>query len=175
MKSHTDVGLEGLALSTALIYSIGLRSGLCASQSSSYTPNALIHVFMDLALCTGAQSCWNRKGLSPNCCYKVGSMDLSNISWDAVRVPFTETKGPSPAPQKQPHTIILPPPNFTLGTMQSDKYPSSGNHQTQTVSTALESSGGVLYTTASDALHCTCWCMAWMQDPSFYMAYHFVA
>uniref|UniRef100_A0A667X3E7 Caspase family p20 domain-containing protein n=1 Tax=Myripristis murdjan TaxID=586833 RepID=A0A667X3E7_9TELE len=28
----------------------------------SSTPNSLIHVFMDLALCTGAQSCWNRKG-----------------------------------------------------------------------------------------------------------------
>ena len=28
---------------------------------------------------------------------------------------------------------------------------------------ALESSGGVVYTTASDALHCNWWCMAWMQ------------
>jgi len=32
------------------------------------------------------------------------------------------------------------------------------------VSTALQSSGGVLYTAAPDALHCTCWC-AWMQLP----------
>ncbi|CAI9553512.1 unnamed protein product [Staurois parvus] len=55
--------------------------------------------------------------------------------------------------------------------MQSGKYHSPGNHQTQTrpldcrrsvighsrehVSTALKSSGVVLYTTASDALHCT--------------------
>ena len=61
-------------------------------------------------------------------------MELSNISWyaEAFRVPFTGTKGPSPAPEKQPHTIIPPPPNFTLGTMQSDKYRSPGNHQTQT-------------------------------------------
>ena len=36
------------------------------------------------------------------------------------------------APEKQPHTIIPPPPNFTLGTMQSDKYRSPGNRQTQT-------------------------------------------
>ncbi|CAI9621784.1 unnamed protein product [Staurois parvus] len=57
--------------------------------------------------------------------------------------------------------------------MQSGKYRSPGNQQTQTRpsdcqtekrdsslqrthdSTALESSGGVLYTTASNALHCT--------------------
>ena len=138
MRSHTDVGREGLALrlrsNSSQRCSIELRSGLCASQSSSSTPNSLIHVFMDLALCTGAQSCWNRKGPSPNCSHKVGSMELSNISWyaEAFRVPFTGTKGPSPAPEKQPHTIIPPPPNFTLGTMQSDKYRSPGNHQTQT-------------------------------------------
>uniref|UniRef100_A0A3P8W8X0 Eukaryotic translation initiation factor 4E binding protein 1 n=1 Tax=Cynoglossus semilaevis TaxID=244447 RepID=A0A3P8W8X0_CYNSE len=29
---------------------------LCAGQSSSSTPDSVIHVFMDLALCTGAQS-----------------------------------------------------------------------------------------------------------------------
>ena len=134
---------------------------------------------MDLALCTGAQSCWNRKGPSPNCSHKVGSMELSNISWyaEAFRVPFTGTKVPSPAPEEQPHTI-RPPPNLTLGTMQSDKYNSPGNRQNHTrpsdrsairhsrerVSTALESSGGVRYITASDALHCTCWCMAWKQQ-----------
>ena len=61
-------------------------------------------------------------------------MKLSKISWyaEAFRVPFTGTKGPSTAPEKQPHTIILPPPNFTLGTIQSDKYCSPGNRQTQT-------------------------------------------
>ena len=70
----------------------------------------------------------------PHCFHKVGSMKLSKISWyaEAFRVPFTGTKGPSPAPEKQLHTIIPPPPNFTLGTMNSDKYRSPGNHQTQT-------------------------------------------
>ncbi|XP_051526065.1 uncharacterized protein LOC127424703 [Myxocyprinus asiaticus] len=138
VRSDTDVGREGLARSlhsnSSQRCSIGLRSGLCAGQSSSSTPNSLIHVFMDLALCTGAQSCWNRKGPSPNCSHNVGSMELSKISWyaEAFRVPFTGTKGPSPAPEKQPHTIIPPPPNLTDGTMQSDKYRSPGNRQTQT-------------------------------------------
>jgi len=36
-------------------------------------------------------------------------------------------------------------------------------HSRECVCTALESSDGVLYTTASDALPCTWWCMAWMQ------------
>jgi len=113
--------------------SVGLKSGLCASQSSSSTPNLLIHVFMDLAVCTGAQSCWNRKGPSPNCFHEVGSMKLSKISWyaEAFRIPFTRTKGPSPAPEKQPPAITTTP-IFTLGTIQSDKYCSPGNHQTQT-------------------------------------------
>ena len=81
VRSHTDVGQEGLALSlrcnSPQRCSIGLRSGLCAGQSSSSTPNSLIHT--DLALCTGAQLCWNRKGPSPNCSHKVGSVELSNI------------------------------------------------------------------------------------------------
>uniref|UniRef100_A0A667ZGL3 Transmembrane protein 214 n=1 Tax=Myripristis murdjan TaxID=586833 RepID=A0A667ZGL3_9TELE len=36
-------------------------------------------------------------------------------------------------------------------------------HSREHVSTALESSGGVLYTTASDTLHCAWLCKAWMQ------------
>ena len=36
-------------------------------------------------------------------------------------------------------------------------------HYREHVSTALESSGGVLYTIASDLLHCTCWYSAWMR------------
>ena len=101
VRSYTDVGREGLTLSLSVSNSsqrcsFGLRSGLCAGQPSSFTPNSLIHVFMDLALCTGAQSCWNRKGPSPNCSSKVGSMELSNISWyaEAFIAPFSETKEP---------------------------------------------------------------------------------
>ncbi|CAI9610784.1 unnamed protein product, partial [Staurois parvus] len=49
-----------------------------------------------------------------------------------LKVPFTGTRGPSSTPEKHPHTIIPPPPNFTLGTMQSGKYRSPGHRQTQT-------------------------------------------
>ena len=102
VRSHTDVGREG-HLSSCL-------HGPC-----------FVH-------------CWNRKGSSPNCSHKVGSMELSNISWyaEAFRVPFTGAKGPSPAHAKQPHTLMPPAPDFTLGTMQSDKYRSPVDNQTQT-------------------------------------------
>ena len=65
VRLHTDVGREGLALNLSSYSSqrcsIELRSRLCAGQSSSSTANSLIHVFMDLALCTGPQSCSLKK------------------------------------------------------------------------------------------------------------------
>ena len=55
------------------------------------------HFCMDLALCTGAVSCWKRKGPFPNCCHKVGSTELSRMSLyaAALRSPF-RGKGPCP-------------------------------------------------------------------------------
>ena len=100
---------------------MGLRSGLCAGQSSSSTSISTNYFCMDLALCTGALSWWNRKGPSSNCCHKVGSTESSRMLLCAVALifPFTGTKGPSPNHEKQPQTIIPPPPNFTVGTMHS--------------------------------------------------------
>ncbi|KAI4877753.1 hypothetical protein NFI96_007850 [Prochilodus magdalenae] len=132
VRSDTDVGREGLALSLrsnpSQRCSIGWRSGLCAGQSSSSTPDSLIHVFMELALCTGVRSCWNRKGPSPNCPHKAGSMEQSRVSWsaEALRVPLTGTKGRSLTPEHHPHTMTPPPPNSTLSTVQSDQYRSPG-------------------------------------------------
>lgn len=84
----------------------------CAGQSNSSTSNLLICVSMDFALCTDAQSCWKRKGTSTNISHKVGGMKLFKLFWyaKALRVSFTETKGPSPTPEKQPHNI----PEFGL-------------------------------------------------------------
>ena len=43
-------------------------------------------------------------------------------SWTSLyAVPFTGTKGPSPNHEKQPQTIISPPPNFTVGSMHSGR------------------------------------------------------
>lgn len=62
------------------------------SQSSSPTPNLLMHVLKGLALCSGAQSC-----LIKLCAWKCTLKHL---------VPFTVTKGPWQTPENQPHTII---------------------------------------------------------------------
>ena len=65
VRSDTDVGWLGLASSRhsnlSQRYSMGLRLGLCAGQSSSSTPILTKHFYMDLALCTGALSCRKRE------------------------------------------------------------------------------------------------------------------
>uniref|UniRef100_A0AAR2IPS0 Junction plakoglobin n=1 Tax=Pygocentrus nattereri TaxID=42514 RepID=A0AAR2IPS0_PYGNA len=54
------------------------------SEANTHLASTLlgIHVFMDLALCTGVQSF----GPSPNCSHKVGSMKLSKISWGQAQL-----------------------------------------------------------------------------------------
>jgi hypothetical protein len=87
---------------------------------------------MDLALCTGALSCWNRKRPSPKC-----STESSRMSYAvALRFPFTGTKGKSPNHEKQPQTII-PPIIFTVGTMHSGRCRSPGICQNQMVNCDL--------------------------------------
>ncbi|GFV48016.1 hypothetical protein TNCV_2241771 [Trichonephila clavipes] len=46
--------------------------------------------------------------------------------------PITGTNVPRPNHEKHPHTIMLPPPNLTVSTMQSLKKRSPGIRQTQT-------------------------------------------
>jgi len=60
-----------------------------------------------------------QKGAIPKLFLQNWEHEIVKMSWyaEALRVPFTGTKGTSPTPEKQPHTIIFPPPNFTLGTM----------------------------------------------------------
>jgi hypothetical protein len=109
MRSGTDVGQLGLArircCNSSQRCSMGLRSWLCADQSSSSTPILTNDFCMDLALCTGALSCWNRKRPSQNCCHNVGSTESSRMSLYAVVLifPYTVNKGPSPNHEKQPH------------------------------------------------------------------------
>ncbi len=92
----------------------------------------------------------------------------------------------SQTPEKQPHTIVPPSPNITVGTMQSGQLQCSpGIQQIQTrlwlpntiawfleeVSTASEYSGGMLYTTTSNSRRCT-WCESCMQMISHGNLFH---
>ena len=65
---------------------------------SSSKPNRENHFFMELALCTGALPCRNRRGSSPNSCHRVGRTLLSEISFSAVALTFyfIRTERPSP-------------------------------------------------------------------------------
>jgi hypothetical protein len=42
-------------------------------------------------------------------------------------------KVPNPFHEKHPHTVMPPPPNFTVGTTHAGRYRSSGIHRTQTL------------------------------------------
>jgi hypothetical protein len=70
VRLGTDVGRLDLARclrsNSSQSFWMGLRSGLCAGQSSSSTPISANYLCMDLTSCTGALSCWNRKGPSPS-------------------------------------------------------------------------------------------------------------
>jgi len=159
VRSGTDVGWKGLACSlcsnSSQRYSIGLRSGLCESQSSSSTPNSL-NIFRDLALFTGVPTvhwCFHKTKLFPQS-WEHEIVQNVLVCW-SIKISF--------------HFPFLSP-NFIFGTMQSGNYRYPGDCQTQThpsdcqteawfvttdhVSTALESTGSVLYT-ASNVLHCT--------------------
>ena len=97
VRLDTDVERLGLAHSWCSNWGQGF-------QSYSSTPISTNHFCMDLALCTGALSCWNKKGPSSNYCHKVGSTELSRMSLYALalRFPFTGTKGPSRTMKNSP-------------------------------------------------------------------------
>ena len=79
------------------------------------------HVFMDLLCALVHSHVGTGRGHPQTVPTKLGVWNCPT-SWyaEVFRVLFTGTKGPSPAPGKQPPT------------MQSDKYRSPGNRQTQT-------------------------------------------
>ena len=130
------------------------------------------HFSMDLALCPGALSCWNRKGPSPNCCYKVESTELSRLSLYAValRFPFAG-RGLARTMKNRPRTLFIVHQTLQLtlcfgaGSVllasakprfvcQTARWWSVIPYSRECVSTAPESNGGELYTTPADARHC---------------------
>ena len=75
--------------------------------------------------------CHAEAGKGKNCFYKDGSTESSRMLFYAVslRFPFTGTKG-ARTMEKQPQTIIPPPPNFIVGTMHSGRSHSPGIRHT---------------------------------------------
>lgn len=73
MRSDTD---EGYDSQSALSFIPKVFNGLCVGHSRSSALSA-DHNVMAHALCTGIQSCWKRKGSSPNCFFQHWSIDQS--------------------------------------------------------------------------------------------------
>ena len=71
---------------------------------------------MDLALCTGAQSCLNRKRPAPNC-WEHGIVQHVLVCW-SIQSSFHWNIGAKPSSWKTTPLHNPHPPNFTLGTMQ---------------------------------------------------------
>ena len=180
VKSDTDDEKAWLAVS-ALIHPKGILLGWHQDsvQASQVPPHQIRSSIMDLALCTSAQSFWDRKETAST---KLGACNCRKSLGIPKHSDFLslELRGQAKLLKKKPHIII--PPSTKLYTWHnavrqvpfSWQPPNSDIHQIarwrsvirrsrERVPTALESSGGVLYTTASNVLHCTWWCMAWMQ------------
>ena len=124
VRSGTDVGQFGLArMAIQIIPKVfdGVQVRALCSPVKFFHTDLDKSFCMDLVWCTGALSCWNSKGPSPNFCHRVGSTEMYRMSLYALalRIPITGTKGPSPNHEKQPQTIIPLPPNFTVSTMHS--------------------------------------------------------
>lgn len=65
-------------------------------EVQSATPNSTIHVFIDLALWSGAQLCWKRKGPATNCSHTKG------------------TKGPTPAVRQEQFFLQQSNPDYSV-------------------------------------------------------------
>jgi hypothetical protein len=150
--------------------SMGFRSGLRAGQSISGTLLSTNHSLTDLALWQGALSCCYRQSSSPNWSSTIGSMQRVRMYLypSVFRFPCSIMQWPSPFHEKHPHTVMPPPPNFTVATTHAGRYRSQGIRHTQTlcrtatwysvihhhkshVSSCPLSSGVALYTTLGGA------------------------
>lgn len=103
VRSDTDMGRKGLTpnqcFNSPQRCRMGLRSEFCTGHSGFFTQ---------------PMSFWGKVIMEHE---RVSSKPLPQMSLYAVAIHFTGNKEPDPKPEMQPHTIILPPPNFTVGTI----------------------------------------------------------
>ncbi len=119
----SSVRLDGKRWWTAIFRSlqrcsIGFKSGLWLGHSRTVTELLWSHSFVILAVCLGSLSCWkvtfgpvwgpehSGEGFRPG----------YPCTWDII-FPSIATSRPVPAAEKHPHSMMLPPPCFTVGTV----------------------------------------------------------
>ncbi len=99
--------------------SIGFKSGLWLGHSRTVTELLWSHSFVILAVCLGSLSCW-KVNLRPSLrSWALWRRFLSRISLYLATFifPSIATSHPVPAAEKHPHSMMLPPPGFTVGTV----------------------------------------------------------
>ncbi len=99
--------------------SIGFKSGLWLGHSRTVTELLWSHFFVILAVCLGSLSCWKvnlRPSLRSWALWRRFSSRIS-LYLAAFIFPSIATSRPVPAAEKHPHSMMLPPPCFTVGTV----------------------------------------------------------
>ncbi len=99
--------------------SIGFKSGLWPGHSRTVTELLWSHSFVILAVCLGSLSCWKvnlRPSLRSWALWRRFSSRIS-LYLTAFIFPSIVTSRPVPAAEKHPHSMMLPPPCFTVGTV----------------------------------------------------------
>ncbi len=120
-KRSKSVRLRGHGLCTALFRSphrcsIGFRSGLWLGHSKTLIFFWWSHAFVDLDVCFGSLSCWKVNFLFIFSFLTDAWRFCAKIAWylELFIIPSTLTKAPVPAEEKQPQSMMLPPPCFTV-------------------------------------------------------------
>ncbi len=120
----SSVRLDGKRWWTAIFRSlqrcsIGFKSGLWLGHSRTVTELLWSHSFVILAVCLGSLSCWKvnlRPSLRSWALWRRFSSRIS-LYLAAFIFPSIATSRPVPAAEKHPHSMMLPPPCFTVGTV----------------------------------------------------------
>ena len=116
----SSIRLDGKRRCTAIFRSlqrcsIGFKSGLWLGHSRTFTELSWSH-FDILAVCLGSLSCW-KMNLTPVWSRALWSRFSSRMSLytAAFILPSIRTSLPVPAAEQHPHSMMLPPPCFTVG------------------------------------------------------------
>ncbi len=120
----SSVRLDGKRWWTAIFRSvqrcsIGFKSGLWLGHSRTVTELLWSHSFVILAVCLGSLSCWKvnlRPSLRSWALWRRFSSRIS-LYLAAFIFPSIATSRPVPAAEKHPHSMMLAPPCFTVGTV----------------------------------------------------------
>ncbi len=98
-------------------FSMGLRSGDWLGHSRTLKCFLRSHSFVARAVCLGSLSCWKTQPRFIFNALADGRRFSLKISWYMAPfiLSFTQISRPGPFAEKQPQSLMFPPPCFTVG------------------------------------------------------------